>query len=42
MLNAIWAGMILLAVIFAACTGRMSEVTNAALDSAGEASSGWG
>ena len=37
MLNAIWAGMILLAVIFAACTGRMSEVTNAALDSAGEA-----
>ena len=37
MLNAIWAGMILLAVIFAACTGRMGEVTNAALDSAGEA-----
>ena len=29
--------MILLAVIYAACTGRMSEVTNAALDSAGEA-----
>lgn len=37
MLNAIWAFMILLAVIYAACTGRMSEVTNAALDSAGEA-----
>ena len=37
MLNYIWAGMILLGVIFAACTGRMSEVTNAALDSAGEA-----
>ena len=37
MLNAIWAIMILAAVIFGACTGRMSEVTNAALDSAGEA-----
>lgn len=37
MLNYIWAFMILLGVIFAACTGRMSEVTNAALDSAGEA-----
>ena len=37
MLHAIWAFMILLAVIYAACTGRMSEVTNAALDSAGEA-----
>jgi len=37
MLNYIWAAMILLGVIFAACTGHMSEVTNAALDSAGEA-----
>ena len=37
MLNAIWAAMILLAVIYAACTGNMSAVTNAALDSAGEA-----
>lgn len=37
MLNAIWAFMILLAVIYAACTGRMNDVTNAALDSAGEA-----
>ena len=37
MLNIIWAVMILLGVIFAACTGQMSEVTNAALDSAGEA-----
>lgn len=37
MLNMLWASMILLGVIFAACTGRMSEVTNAALDSAGEA-----
>ncbi|MCM1541547.1 MAG: nucleoside recognition protein [Blautia sp.] len=37
MLNAIWAAMILLAVIYAACSGNMSAVTNAALDSAGEA-----
>lgn len=37
MLNMIWALMILLGVVFAACTGQMSAVTNAALDSAGEA-----
>ncbi len=37
MLNGIWAGMILLAVIYGAATGHMEEVTNAALDSAGEA-----
>ena len=37
MLNAIWAVMILLAVFYGACTGQMSEVTDAALDSAGEA-----
>ena len=37
MLNAIWAVMILIAVFYAAFTGRMSDVTNAALDSAGEA-----
>lgn len=37
MLNFIWAFMILLGVIYAACTGRMSAVTNGALDSAGEA-----
>ncbi len=37
MLNYIWAFMILVGIIFAACTGRMSDVTNAALDSAGEA-----
>ena len=37
MLNAIWAVMILLAVLYSAFTGRMSDVTNAALDSAGEA-----
>ena len=37
MLNIIWAVMILLSVIYGAITGHMSEVTNAALDSAGEA-----
>lgn len=37
MLNYIWAFMILLGVIYGACTGQMSSVTNAALDSAGEA-----
>jgi len=37
MLNMIWAVMILLAVIYGALAGNMSEVTNAALDSAGEA-----
>lgn len=37
MLNAIWAAMILLAVIYGAMTGHMSDVTDAALDSAGEA-----
>lgn len=37
MLNYIWAVMILLGIIYAACTGQMESVTNAALDSAGEA-----
>lgn len=37
MLNYIWAFMIILGVIYAAFTGRMDAVTNAALDSAGEA-----
>lgn len=37
MLNGIWAFMILLGVVYAALTGRMDVVTNAALDSAGEA-----
>lgn len=37
MLNYIWAFMIMLGVIYAAFTGHMDEVTNAALDSAGEA-----
>ncbi len=37
MLNAIWAVMILVAVLYGAFTGRMGDITNAALDSAGEA-----
>ena len=37
MLNYLWAGMILVGIIFAACTGRMPDVTNAALDSSKEA-----
>lgn len=37
MLNYIWALMILIGVIYGAMTGRMADVTNAALDSAGDA-----
>ena len=37
MLNYLWAFMILIGVVYAACTGNLSAVTNAALDSAGEA-----
>ncbi len=37
MLNYIWAGMIFIGVIFGAVTGNMKEVTEAALESAGEA-----
>ena len=37
MLNAIWACMILIGVVYAALTGRMDAVTGAAIDSAGEA-----
>lgn len=37
MLNYLWAAMILIGIIFAACTGRMPDVTNAALDSSKEA-----
>ncbi len=37
MLNYMWAFMILIGIIYAAFTGNMSAVTNAALDSAGEA-----
>ncbi len=37
MLNYLWAGMILVGIIFAAFTGRMPDITNAALDSSKEA-----
>lgn len=37
MLNYIWAFMILVGVLFGGFTGRMGDVTNAAIDSAGEA-----
>ncbi|MDR2045254.1 MAG: nucleoside recognition protein [Clostridium sp.] len=37
MLNYLWGAMILLGVVYAAVTGNMSAVTDAALDSAGEA-----
>lgn len=37
MLNYIWAGMIIIGVVYGAFTGRMSEITNAALDSSKEA-----
>lgn len=37
MLNYLWAGMILVGIIFAAFTGRLPDITNAALDSSKEA-----
>jgi len=37
MLNAIWAGMILLGIVVAVFTGNLSAVTNAAIESAQEA-----
>lgn len=37
MLNYLWAGMIIIGIIFAAFTGKMPDVTNAALDSSREA-----
>lgn len=37
MLNYLWAAMILLGIIFAAFTGRMPDITNAAIDSSKEA-----
>lgn len=37
MLNHIWALMIMIGVVYGAFTGRMAEVTNAALESAGDA-----
>lgn len=37
MLNFLWAGMILAGILFAAFTGRISQITNAAIDSSKEA-----
>lgn len=37
MLNYIWAFMIIIGIVYGAFTGNMEEVSNAALDSAGEA-----
>lgn len=37
MLNWLWAGMVLAGILFGAFSGRMEEVTNAALDSSGDA-----
>ncbi len=37
MLNYIWAGMILIGIIYGSFTGNMKEITEAALQSAGEA-----
>ena len=37
MLNSLWAGMILIGIIFAAFTGRIPEITDAAMDSSKEA-----
>ncbi|MDY5845526.1 MAG: nucleoside recognition protein [Bariatricus sp.] len=37
MLNYLWAGMIIVGIVFAAFTGKMADVTNAALDSSREA-----
>lgn len=37
MLNYLWAGMIIIGIVFAAFTGKMPDITNAALDSSKEA-----
>ncbi len=37
MLNYLWAGMMVIGIIYAACTGRMADVTDAALNSSKEA-----
>ena len=37
MLNYLWAGMILTGILFGAFNGKMADMTNAALDSAGDA-----
>lgn len=36
MLNYVWAGMIIVGIVFGVFTGNLSAITNAALDSAGE------
>lgn len=37
MLNYLWAGMILVGIVFGAFNGKMQDITNAALDSSKEA-----
>ena len=37
MLNYLWAGMIIIGIIYGAFTGKMPDITNAALDSAKDA-----
>ena len=37
MLDYLWAGMILIGILYGICTGRISDVSNAALDSSKEA-----
>ena len=37
MLNTLWAGMLLLGILYAALTGRIYEITDAALNGAGDA-----
>ena len=37
MLNTLWAGMLLLGILYAALTGRITEITDAALSGAGDA-----
>lgn len=37
MLNYLWAGMILIGIIFGAFNGKMEDITNAALDSSKDA-----
>ena len=37
MLNYLWAGMILIGILFAAFTGQMPDITSAALDASKEA-----
>ena len=37
MLNYLWSGMILIGILFAAFSGKMSDITTAALDSSKEA-----